>query len=235
MRDNDTEQVVDGKARLPLDPDLDPTEDQAAHPRPEPAPDQAEHLPMDPDAPDEPLFAPGRRAHTLPPWRVLAVIALGGFFGGLSRYGLGLAFPTHHGAFPAATFAINVSGSFILALLIVFVLEVWPPTTYIRPLIGVGFCGAYTTFSTWMVGVDQLISDGKSATALWYLLGSLVAGLGATSLGLTTGRAVVAHRHRARETRATGVTRATGATSPSREPAETRTSQRLETAEEGQA
>ena len=187
------------------------------------------HLPIDPDeaaepaAPDEPddhPFAQGRRAPALPPRRILAVIALGGFFGGLSRYGLGLAFPAQHGAFPTATFAINVSGSFVLALLIVFVLEVWPPTTYIRPLIGVGFCGAYTTFSTWMVGVDQLISDGKSATAVWYLFGSLVAGLAATSLGLTSGRAVVAHRRRTRASETQPQTAAHGS---------------LETAEEGQA
>ena len=194
MHNDDTEQVVDGKDPLPLDPDLAPADD---HP-----------------------FAQGRHAPALPPWRILAVIALGGFFGGLSRYGLGLAFPAHHGAFPTATFAINVSGSFVLALLIVFVLEVWPPTTYIRPLIGVGFCGAYTTFSTWMVGVDQLISDGKSTTAVWYLFGSLVAGLAATSLGLTSGRAVVAHRSRTRASETQPQTAARG---------------NLETAEEGQA
>jgi CrcB protein len=195
---NDAEQVVDGNhpERLPIDPDVDPA---PAGERP---------------------FARGRRAGLLPPWRILAVIALGGFFGGLSRYGLGLAFPAQHGAFPTATFAINVSGSFVLALLIVFVLEVWPPTTYIRPLIGVGFCGAYTTFSTWMVGVDQLISDGRTATAAWYLFGSLVAGLAATSLGMTSGRAVVAHRRRTRaaETEADPAARGN-----------------LETAEEGQA
>lgn len=200
MHDSNTEQVVDGKDLLPLDPDLDPAADQAAHPQPKVAPSPAEHLPIDPDAPAERPFVRGPRARSLPPWRVLVVIAVGGFFGGLARYELGLAFPARHGTFPVATFAINVSGSFILALLIVFVLEVWPPTTYIRPLIGVGFCGAYTTFSTWMVGVDQLISDGKTATALWYLAGSLIAGLAATSLGLTSGRAVVAHRRRTRET-----------------------------------
>jgi CrcB protein len=175
VHESDAEQVVDGKDPLPLDPDV----------------------------PAERPFARNRRSRSLPPWRVLAVIAIGGFAGGLARYELGLAFPAHRGEFPAATFGINVSGSFVLALLIVLVLEVWPPTTYIRPLLGVGFCGAYTTFSTWMVGVDQLFSDGKAGTALWYLIGSLIAGLGATSLGLTGGRAVVSHRHRMHATRET--------------------------------
>ena len=165
---------------------------------------ELEHLPTDPDLdPEDQLEldrAPARRGrlprHPLHP-RILGVIALGGFAGGLARYGLGLAFPAAHGGFPGATFGINVSGSFILALLIVFVLEVWPPTTYVRPLIGVGFCGAYTTFSTWMVGVDQLLAQGKTGVAAGYLFGSLAAGLAATSLGLTSGRAVVAHRRRA--------------------------------------
>lgn len=165
----------------------------------------AEHLPTDPDLDPEVQLdldqAPAGRGrlpgHPLHP-KVLGVIALGGFAGGLARYGLGLAFPTAHGTFPAATFGINVSGSFILALLVVFVLEVWPPTRYVRPLIGVGFCGAYTTFSTWMVGVDQLLAQGRTGVAAGYLFGSLAAGLAATSLGLTSGRAVVAHRRRAR-------------------------------------
>lgn len=139
--------------------------------------------------------SPPRRAAPAP--RVLAVIALGGFAGGVARYELGLAFPTAHGTFPATTFGINVAGSFILALLMVFVLEIWPPTTYIRPLFGIGFCGAFTTFSTMAVGADQLIADGRTGTALGYLFGSLAAGLGAASLGLTIGRSILAARHRA--------------------------------------
>jgi CrcB protein len=127
---------------------------------------------------------------------VLAAIAAGGFAGGLTRYELGLAFPTTPGAFPATTFAVNVSGSFALALLLVFVLEIWPPTRYVRPLLAVGFCGAYTTFSTWMVDADRLFAAHHYATAAWYLLGSLATGLAATSLGLTVGRAVLARRRR---------------------------------------
>jgi CrcB protein len=126
--------------------------------------------------------------------RVLAAIAVGGFAGGLTRYELGLAFPTARGAFPVTTFAINVSGSFVLALLLVFVLEIWPPTVYARPLLAVGFCGAYTTFSTWMVDTDRLVSAGHYASAGWDVLGSLGAGLAATSLGLTCGRALAARR-----------------------------------------
>lgn len=127
---------------------------------------------------------------------MLGAVAVGGFLGGEARYLLGLAFPTAHGAFPATIFAINVSGSFILALLLVLILEVWPPTKYLRPLLATGFCGAYTTFSTWMVDTDRLISAGRYAIAAANILGSLFAGLAATTLGLAFGRALVAYRRR---------------------------------------
>ncbi|HEV2343935.1 MAG TPA: CrcB family protein [Actinocrinis sp.] len=130
--------------------------------------------------------------------RILAAIAVGGFVGGITRYEVGLAVPTSRGGFPAATFGVNLAGSFILALLVVVVLEILPPTVYLRPLLGVGFCGALTTFSTWMLDADRLIGAGRFGMAAVDLFGSLVAGLAATSLGLTVGRAIAAHRARVR-------------------------------------
>lgn len=164
-------------------------------------------LPIDPDAGIE--SADGRQSELRPGTgvgrvgrgrhpRILAAIAIGGFAGGLVRYGIGRAAPTPHGGFPATTFGINVAGSFILALLVVFVLEILPPTVYLRPLIGIGFCGALTTFSTWMVDTDRLLAAGRDGAAAADLAGSLAAGLAATSLGLTVGRAIVAHRGRVR-------------------------------------
>ncbi|MGW1882743.1 fluoride efflux transporter FluC [Streptomyces sp. NPDC001970] len=127
---------------------------------------------------------------------VLAVIALGGLLGGTARYALELAFPRPGTAFPVTTFAINVSGSFLLALLLVYVLEIWPPTRYVRPFAGVGFLGSFTTFSTWMVDTDRLLGHGHYATAAFNVLGSLLAGLAATVLGLAVGRRAAARRAR---------------------------------------
>ncbi|WP_329362453.1 fluoride efflux transporter FluC [Streptomyces sp. NBC_01483] len=127
---------------------------------------------------------------------VVAAVAVGGVLGGSARYVLGLTFPTPRGTFPLTTFAINVSGAFLLALLLVYVLEIWPPTRYVRPFAGVGFLGAFTTFSTWMVDTDRLLSHGHYAVAALNVFGSLFAGLAATGLGLAMGRVALARRVR---------------------------------------
>ncbi|MGH3417108.1 MAG: fluoride efflux transporter FluC [Actinocrinis sp.] len=165
------EGAIDGGHRLPIDPDLEIG-----------SADRSD--------------TPGRRPAA--GLRVVAAVAVGGFLGGLARYEIGSAAPTAHGSFPATTFAINVAGSFILALLVVFVQDIRPSAAYLRPLLGTGFCGALTTFSTWMVDTDRLLGAGHLGTAAADLFGSLAAGLAATSLGLTVGRSIVAHRARTR-------------------------------------
>jgi CrcB protein len=126
----------------------------------------------------------------------VAAVAVGGFFGGLVRYGVDLALPTRAGAIPWATVAVNTGGAFTLALLLVLVLEVLPPTTYLRPLLGTGFCGALTTFSSVATGVDQLAARGETGVAVAYVAVSLGAGLAAAAsavalarwIGAATGR-----------------------------------------------
>lgn len=119
------------------------------------------------------------------PSLLLAVLA-GGFVGGAGRYLVGQAFPA--GRFPWATLAVNLSGAFLLALLLVLVLEVLPPSTYLRPALGTGFCGAWTTFSGIVVPADELLRDGHAGTAAAYLLGSLLGGLVAGYGGIVVGR-----------------------------------------------
>jgi CrcB protein len=60
-----------------------------------------------------------------------------------------------------------------------------------RPLVGTGFIGAYTTFSTWMTGVVSLARDGAVAAALAYLVLSMVAGVAAVVIGMAAGRTLV--------------------------------------------
>ncbi|MFD3583902.1 fluoride efflux transporter FluC [Streptomyces sp. NPDC058683] len=127
---------------------------------------------------------------------VLAAVALGGLLGGTARYALVLAFPARGTAFPWTTFAVNVSGAFVLALLLVYVFEIWPPTRYVRPFAAVGFLGAFTTFSTWMVDTDRLLGHGHYAAAALNISGSLFAGLAVTVLGLAVGRLTSARRMR---------------------------------------
>ena len=155
-------------------------------------------LPIDPDLDRVELTRPARRGlgSRLRP-RILAAIALGGALGGAARYGIEQSLPTARDAFGVGTFAINVSGSLALAVLLVFVLEIWPPTRYVRPFAAIGFLGAYTTFSTWTVETAELVAHDRPGLAAGYLGGSLAAGLAAVSLGLVLGRAVLARRSRA--------------------------------------
>lgn len=143
----------------------------------------------------EPSAAPTAAGTTaLSTARVVAVIAVGGFLGGPTRYLLGQAFPTAAHTFPTTTLVINVTGSFVLAVLLVCVIEVWPPTRYVRPFGAVGFLGAYTTFSTWMVDTDRLLASGRYGFAALDVFGSLFAGLAATAFGIFVARAALVRR-----------------------------------------
>lgn len=165
---------------LPLDPDVDTGEDQPRHPDVSAA---------------GPFEETGRRSRwPRIHWRSVAAVGAGGLLGGLARYGIGLLWPTPPGSFPYATFAINTLGAFLLALLLVVVLEVLPPTTYVRPMLGTGFCGSFTTFSSVAVAADQLAAHGRAATAVTYVAASVFTGLAAASFGIVLGRSIAASR-----------------------------------------
>ena len=115
-----------------------------------------------------------RRA-TLSP-SLLAAILVGGALGGLARAGLAEALPVPERGWPWATFIANIAGTFLLGVLVTRLQERLPPSTYRRPLLGTGFCGALTTFSTLQVEVLALGRDGATGLAAGYLIGSLAAG-----------------------------------------------------------
>jgi CrcB protein len=124
-------------------------------------------------------------------WDVLLMIAAGGATGASARYGIGLALPPAPSGFPWATFIINVSGCFLIGVLMVLINRVWTRSRLIRPFFGVGVLGGFTTFSTYVVDIQRLVNAGVPGIALVYLAGTLVAGVTATFAGITlTGRLV---------------------------------------------
>jgi CrcB protein len=155
--------------------------------------------PVDPDyavdLPDEQDVA-GARPHRR--FDVLAAIALGGGLGSVARYLVASALPVHPGRFPWSTFLVNLGGSFLLGVLMVFVLEVWPPRRYVRPFAGVGVLGGFTTFSTFAVEVRGLAADGSWGLAGAYALTSLAGGVAVAWCGIALSRLSLRERREER-------------------------------------
>ena len=119
---------------------------------------------------------------------VLAWIGVGAFgaLGAYARFRVSETVGARRpGAFPLATFVVNLSGGFAIGLLIG--LDAHGDALLV---LGTGFLGAYTTFSTWMVEAQRLGEDGERATMWLYLLGSMVAGLATTGIGWLIGEAI---------------------------------------------
>jgi CrcB protein len=129
-------------------------------------------------------------------WRVIAAIAAGGVLGALARFGLGRAFPAGPTGFPWATFAINVSGCLLIGALIVLVTEAFRAPRLLRPFLGTGVLGGYTTFSTAMVDTVRLLGHQAVPTALFYLFGTLAAALVAAYAGAALTRRLTLGRSR---------------------------------------
>lgn len=130
---------------------------------------------------------------------VVAWVFVGGCAGGLVRYVVTKQWPSASYGFPWSTFAVNIGGAFVLALLLVLLSEVVGPSTYLRPLIGTGFCGALTTFSSIVVVADELVAHGHAVTAVVYLVATIGCGLAAGAVGVVMGRSFGAFRRRTRE------------------------------------
>jgi CrcB protein len=114
-------------------------------------------------------------------------IALAGSAGAVLRYVVATRVERFNLRFPLGTFIINISGSFFLGWFLSYVGRHHVSDTT-RLAIGVGFVGAYTTFSTFMYESVKLSDDGAGFVALVNLLGSLVVGIIAVRLGMMLGR-----------------------------------------------
>ncbi len=119
----------------------------------------------------------------------LVAVSAGGALGALARYGIGLAVPPD--PFPWATFGINVTGCLLIGALIVTVTQTPRAHPLVRPFLGTGFLGGYTTFSTYTVDVHGLAGAGHVLEAAGHLVGTLVAAIVATWLGMRLAGAVL--------------------------------------------
>lgn len=142
---------------------------------------------MDDESPARPgplagMLAAGRRMPVA--WRRCLAVFAGGTVGAGLRGAVSGVQPVEVTTFPWSVWAVNVSGSLVLAYLVTRWLAAGPRSTLTMPLLGVGLLGSYTTFSTFAVGVVQLVEAGRAGVALAYAASSLGAGLAAAWLAV---------------------------------------------------
>lgn len=152
--------------------------------------DEHPELPLDPDSPAE------RPLHLR--LDAVVLVAVGGFAGTLARYGLSLLLPTHTASWPWGTFLANLGGAFALGALLEWLIRCGADDGWrqrLRLLLGTGFCGGLTTYSTLAVEADLLVRSRQDRLAVAYLVVTLLAGLLATIAGI----AAATGHHRLRQ------------------------------------
>jgi fluoride exporter len=123
------------------------------------------------------------------------LVALGGAAGSVARFGLSTAAQTRwSGALPVGTLLVNVTGSVLLGFILRYALDTPAVSPEMRALLTTGFCGGYTTFSTFSYETVALIEDGDWRRAALYVLLSLALSLAGVWLGMTLAREVLALR-----------------------------------------
>jgi CrcB protein len=118
-------------------------------------------------------------------------MALGGAVGTLARYWLGGLAQRYSAFFPYGTLTINVTGSLLLGFLVRYMLAT-PASPALRAALTIGFCGGFTTFSTFSFEAAALIESGSTGRAVAYMTASVVLSLAATFAGFAIARAVLA-------------------------------------------
>ncbi|MDT7545645.1 MAG: fluoride exporter [Actinomycetota bacterium] len=113
---------------------------------------------------------------------LLLVVAAGGAVGSLGRYGLARALPHDPSELPLATLTVNVVGCLLLGVLV----GGWPRARWLRPFVGTGVLGGFTTFSAFALESDRLATRAAWVFVLYVAL-SLLLGLAAAALGLRLG------------------------------------------------
>ncbi|MEU3709893.1 fluoride efflux transporter CrcB [Streptomyces catenulae] len=151
----------------------------------------------DPVDPDVGVRPPARRRTPLNgQGAVVAVVSLGGVLGACARYGASLLWPTPSGGFPWTTLAVNSLGCAVIGVFMVLISEVWAAHRLVRPFFGTGVLGGFTTFSTYAVEIQRLITDGRARTGLAYLALTVVTALVSVTLAATVTRRLVVGRQK---------------------------------------
>lgn len=123
--------------------------------------------------------------------RTIVAIGIAGALGALARYGLdGVVSRRFSSPCPWGTFAVNISGAFVLGFLMTLMTEQLTTASWLRSALTVGLLGAYTTFSTLSYETYRLLEDGAVGLAAANMLGSAAFGLFAVYLGVVAARAL---------------------------------------------
>lgn len=116
----------------------------------------------------------------------LILVFLGGGLGSVSRYGIGKLLKVNTSSFPWGTFTVNLLGSFIIGLIFGYLLTKHKSSDYIYLLLATGFCGGFTTFSTFAHESFTYLKSGEYSLLAAYIASSLVFGMMCVGLGYWT-------------------------------------------------
>ncbi len=144
--------------------------------------DSHPHLPLDPDSDQLKIVRP---IHT--DWAHIAIVGFGAFFGTLARYVIGLWLPNGKDGWPTATLLINVMGAFLLGALLQSLLYHGNDEggrRVLRLALGIGFMGAFTTYSSLATSIVLLTRGEEFALAILYGAVSVVLGIVSAAFGI---------------------------------------------------
>jgi fluoride exporter len=128
------------------------------------------------------------RSHAMP---IAVAVALGGAFGVLGRYGLDSLIEHHtESSFPLATFTINVSGCLAVGFIVAALVDRHSAPQWLRAGLVIGFCGGFTTFSTFAQENFDYLHGNDISLAFIYAIGSVVLGILAVFVGTKLGRLI---------------------------------------------
>jgi CrcB protein len=126
-------------------------------------------------------------------WAAVAAVAVGGALGSVFRFLVGIWFLQRVGpGFPWGTFAVNISGAFVIGVVLQLAQSRIGLSPYARLFLATGVLGGYTTFSAFAYETYVLGRDAFTMQALSYGFGSVIAGVAAVFLGIVIARAVFA-------------------------------------------